>query len=404
MNMIQKKVRFFRKKLKNGMTVLFEKRETGVVSLAFATKYGAVNEGLNEKGIAHFIEHLLYKGTSKRNTQQISKEIESKGGVLNGFTSESITAFWAKIPSRHIGIALGVLGDMIKNPLFAEKEIEKERKVIFEEMKLYKDNPHLHVHDMILENLYSGTLGRPIIGSEKTLGSVNRVDLVKKFNEVYATDNLILCVVGDADFNRICNFAEKNFSKTKSKVSKPKFGLLNKSGIEKRKGIDQVNLVLAHHVPSAQNKKHYAAQVLNTILAGGMSSRLFSEIREKRNLAYSVKGSCNCDKEFGYDSIYVGTTKENIKLVKELILKEFKDVFKNLSEKELNEAKEQLIGNNKISQEDSQSQMLELLYGEMFGDPNEVYKFEKNIKSVKLKDVRAIANLKKYSFFALVPE
>jgi len=396
--------KFSRKKLKNGMTVVFEKRPgTGVLSLAFAVKYGGINESLNEKGISHFIEHLLYKGTKKRTTKQISEEIEKKGGVLNGFTSEQITAYWSKIPSKYLDIALEVLSDIIKNPLFDEKEVEKERQVILEEMKLYKDSPQLHVHDKIMSYLFGGTLGKNIMGTKKTLSSLNAAKLRKKFKEIYATENLILCAVGDTDFKKLCNFAEKTFPKTKSKIPKQKISLHNKKGIEKRRGIDQANLILAYHIPKATEKGNYAAQVLNAIMAGGMSSRLFSEIREKRNLAYSVKGSCNMDKDFGYNSIFVGTTKKNVGLVRRLILKEF-DKLKDLSEKELNEAKDQLIGNHKIGREDSQGQMLELLFGELFGDVKLIYEYEKRVKAVKLSEVKKIANFKDYSFFALVPK
>jgi len=143
------KSEFKRKVLKNGMTIIFEKRDVPVVSVAFAVRYGGINEDVSEKGIAHFIEHMLYKGTSKRNWKQIAEEIEKKGGDLSGFTSNIITAYWCKMPSKHLNIALDVLGDIIKNPKFDEKELEKERKVIFEEIKMHKDNPRLHVFDEI---------------------------------------------------------------------------------------------------------------------------------------------------------------------------------------------------------------------------------------------------------------
>jgi len=133
--------KFFRKVLKNGMTVLFEKRDIPVVSVAFAVRNGGVNESTNEKGISHFIEHMLYKGTPTRNAKKIAEEIERNGGDLNGFTAETITAYWCKMPSKHLDIALEVLSDMVKNSLFDEKEMEKERKVIFEEIKKYHDNP-----------------------------------------------------------------------------------------------------------------------------------------------------------------------------------------------------------------------------------------------------------------------
>jgi len=395
---------FYRKVLKNGMTVLLEKRNLPVVSVAFAVRAGGINETEEERGISHFIEHMLYKGTKKRNAQQIAEEIEKNGGELNGFTEEWITAYWCKMPSKNLNIALEVLSDMVKNPLFDEKEMEKERKVIFEEIKMRKDTPRIHVYDTIQCYLYNGILSTMLIGTEKSLLGINREKMLKKFKQIYTPDNMILCVVGDADIDEVANFAEKNFSAVKGSV--PGFDIIlnNKQKIEKRKGIDQANLIFAYHAPFAGDKKHYAALALNTILAGGMSSRLFGEIREKRNLAYAVKGETNITKDYSYNLIYVGTTKENVEKVKEIILQEFEKVSEGLTQKEINQVKEQLIGNYDISMEDSQLQMVGLLASEINGDAREFYEFEKNIKEVKLEDVKGLAKLKDYSFYALVPE
>ena len=396
--------KFYRKVLSNGMTIILEKRDLPIVAVAFAVRNGGINETPSEKGISHFIEHMLYKGTPTRNSKQIAEEIEKKGGELNGFTDELITAYWCKMPHHYLNVALEVLSDMIKNPLFDEKELEKERKVIFEEIKMRRDMPHIYVMDKIESELYTGTLGKSLIGTYETMSSIDRKKIIKKFNQVYTPNNFILCVVGDANFDEIVEFAQNNFGNRKGKVPNVKFSPKNGSSIEKRKGIDQANLVFAYHVPLAKNKKSYAAVVLSTLMAGGMSSRLFSEIREKRNLAYSVKGDSDVFNKFAYNLIWVGTTKDNIKVVKELILQEFKKVSKELSEKELNEVKEQIIGNYHISQEESQTQMINLLMHEIDGDAREFYDFEKNIRDVKLKDVKELAKIKKYSFLALIPE
>jgi len=400
------KEKFRKKVLKNGMTILFEKRDLPIVSVAFAVRNGGIHETLNEKGISHFIEHMLYKGTKKRNVKQIAEDIEKKGGELNGFTSDISTAYWCKMPSQHIDVALDVLSDLIKNPLFDEKELEKERKVIFEEIKMYEDNPRAHTLTEIQKNLFTGTLGIPLIGTIKTMQGITREQMVKKFEEVYSPNNLVLSVVGDADFNKIVKFAEENFGDKKRKIPTQKIGLVNKTKIEKRKGINQANLVFAYHVPVVSDEKSYAARVLSTILAGGMSSRLFSEIREKRNLAYAVKGDSDINKDFAFNYIYVGTMPENVKKVKEIIVKELKEVSKNLTEEELKQAKEQIIGNHNISIEDSQSQMVNLLYAEFNSRAELFYDFEKNISKVNLEDVKELAKKasEKYSFFALVPE
>jgi len=404
--MIDLRKNFQKKVLKNGMTLLFEKRNVPVVSVAFAVRAGGINEGVSEKGISHFIEHLLYKGTKTRTSKQIAEEIEKNGGELNGFTSEEITAYFCKMPSKHLDIALNVLADIIKNPVFDEKELEKERKVIFEEIKMYKDNPQMHSISEIQKLLYTGTLEINLTGTFESMNSIDRKKIIEKFKQIYEPNNFILSVVGDADFEQIVNFAEKNFENTKSQIPKQNFELKNENKLEEREGVDQANLIFAYHVPTASEDKCYAAKILSSLMTGGMSSRLFEQIREKRNLAYAVSGDSNINRDFAYNLIYVGTMSENVKKVKELILKEFEKVSVKLNEEELKKIKEQLIGNYQISMEDSQTQMINLLVSEIQGDAKDFYEFEKNISKVKLEDVKSLAKkaITEHSFFALVPK
>jgi predicted Zn-dependent peptidase len=238
------------------------------------------------------------------------------------------------------------------------------------------------------------------------MSSIDRKKLVSRFDEVYQPNNMILCVVGDADFEEIVKFAEKNFEFKKGSVPSFKITPLNKMKIENRKGIDQSNLVFAYHVPVSKDKKNYAAQILNTLMAEGMSSILFLEIREKRNLAYAVKGDSNINRDFAYNLVLVGTTKDNVEIVKKIIIEEFDEVSKNLAEKKLNEIKEQVIGNHQISMEDSQGQMTGLIFSEINGKAEDFYDYEKNIRNVKLEDVKELAKnaAENYSFVALVPE
>lgn len=400
------KNKFYRKVLKNGMTILLEKRDLPIVSVAIAVRNGGINEVAEEKGISHFIEHLLYKGTKKRNAKQIAEEIEKNGGDLNGFTEENITAFWCKMPSDKLNIALNVLSDMVKNPRFEKKELEKERKVIFEEIKLYHDSPQAHILHDLNTVLFEPPFGIPLIGTKETLSKMNREEIIKKFKKVYTPNNLILCVVGNCNFEKLVSFAERNFGDQKNDVPQLEIKKKNEIRIEKRKGIDQANLVFAFHSPLSTEKNSYVSSVLMTALAGGMSSRLFTEIREKRNLAYAVKGECASTKKFGYSLIYVGTTKENVKKVKELIIKELKKISKKFPKKEFNDVKKQIIGNYKISMEDSQEQMTNLLGFELDGNAEEYYQIEKKVKVVKISDVKKLAKSAsdKFSFFALVPE
>lgn len=402
------KINFKKKVLENGFTILYEKRNIPVVSVSIAVRSGGINERLDEKGISHFIEHMLYKGTKKRSAKKIAEEIEKNGGELNGFTAESITCFWCKMPSIHLKVALDVLTDLVKNPKFDDVEIEKERKVIFEEIKMRRDSPRHYVYDKIQSLLYTGTLGTDLIGNQKTMNSIGKAELLKRFKEVYVPENMILTVVGDAEFDTIVSWAKKHFSsKRKKKVFNASFNLKNEVVTEERKGIDQANLVLAYHSPLANDDLIHAEHVLITLLAGGLSSRLFSEIREKRNLAYTIHGDIDSDSKYSHSVIFVGTKKKNIEKVKALILKEYEKIAKSLTEKELKQIKEQLIGNYQISMEDSQSQMAHLLSEEIDSDARDFYKFVEKISKVKLKDVKKLASRVKegnYSFFALVPE
>ena len=398
---------FNKKVLKNGMTILFEKRNLPIVSVAFAARAGGINEKMEEKGISHFIEHMLFKGTKKRpSNNAVAGEIEKKGGEINGGTDDEVTFYHCKIPSEHLNVALDVFSDIVKNPLLDEKELEKERKVIFEEIKMNHDNPLLHVFKEIQKALYEEPFGYPRIGNYKTMNSIDRKKLFDKFKKFYSPDNLILCVVGDANFEEIVSFAEKTFGTGKKEVPKLEIKTKNEEKIEKRKGIDQAHVVFAYHVPFGEDKKKYSAMILSTLMAGGLSSRLFEEIREKRNLAYAIKGDYDIGRYFGNNFIYIGTMPENVEIVKKLILEEFEKVSRDLGEKELNDIKEQMIGNYHIAMEDSQSQMINLIYSEVHGNAENFYDFDKRISEVKLEDVKNLAKnvAKNYSFFALVPE
>ncbi len=401
---------FFQKKLKNGMKIILEQRpDSGVVSLVFAVRHGGIHEGENERGLSHFIEHLLYKGTKKRNSRQISEAIEKNGGVLNGFTDEELTAFWCKMPADKLDVGFEVLSDMILNPLFDGGEIEKERKVIFEEIKMRRDRPDIYIADNVQKVLYDGVLADNTIGTEESLGGMNRDFILNRFNQIYGSQNLIFCIVGDvkkSKFLEICTFCEKNFRRTKFIVGRPETPLKNSELIEKREGLNQAQLGFAYHLPRANEKESYAANILSTILSGGMSSRIFQEIREKRNLAYSIKGGYNAGRAFGYGAIFIGASPDKIFKIKEILMAELADVAKNLSDNEFRQAVQQIIGQSKISKEESQGQMLDLLYNEIWSDDaSRSYDYEKNIGRVEIQEVKKLAkSAERYSFIALIPK
>ncbi len=397
-------MKLLRKKLKNGMTVIMEKRSLPVVSFCIANKFGASFEGSDIKGIAHFIEHLLFTGTDKRTHEDISREIEKRGGILNAFTAHEVTNFWFKMPSKHLFEGMDIIIDMLNNSIIDEEKFEKEKKVILEEIKMYHDDPRRQVIEMVESNLYDKPFNELIIGNKKTVSSLKRDFVYKYYKERYCPSNYVAVIVGDADFDKVCEKLERAFEKKEFEFKPVSIRKMNRESVEERGNIDQAHFAFAIHAPKVESKDYSALEVLNAYLAGGMSAKLFLEIREKRGLAYSVSGNIVSEKNYGYYVIYVGTTKEALPEVKKLILEGFDKVSK-MSEKELEEAKERLIGLRQVSSEESADVMNYLLSTELYeGNADKYYEYEKKIREVKLEDVKRIAKISNYSSAAIVPK
>ena len=396
---------FFRRKLKNGMTVIMEKRELPVVSFSITNKFGAGYENSKIKGVAHVIEHLVFTGTKTRTSEQISREIEKRGGILNAFTAHEVTSFWFKLPSEHLFFGLDVLSDMLTEPIFDKQKFEKEKKVIIEEIKMYHDEPRSHAFEMIEKNLFEKPFGDLIIGSRESVGGLDRDFVAKYFKENYNPENFIVTIVGSANFDEVCKYLEKKFKGNGKKMGKVKVKKKNGESVETREDIDQAHVVFASHAPLMGDKGYYALDVMNAYLADGMSSKLFMEIREKRGLAYTVRGSTNAEKNYSYYTVYVGTRKDAFEEVKKLILEGIKNVDK-MTELDLSEAKERVIGLKKITTEESSGVMNELMYSEITGKAEEYYDYDNKIRAVKLADVKKVAKdlIKEYSFASVVPK
>ncbi len=390
--------------LKNGLTILHEKRDVPVTTVMLGTKFGAIYESETEKGIAHYIEHLCFKGTKKRTTRQIAFELEKVGGLLNAFTSDEETAYHVKLPSDYLELAMDVIFDIFFNPLFPEVEVKKEGNVICEELRMYNDNPRLHVIDKIKSSLYKGSFGMGIGGTEKTVRTITRDQLLEKHKQVYNPENSILVVVGNNNFEDIVKFAEQFCPERKGEQLKiPKIEFQNLKIKETRKDIQQANLTIGVHFPKMSDKERYISEIVGTFLGGGMSSKLFTEVREKRGLAYAVKTDIDNGKEYGYLIIYIGTDREKVDEVIKICIEELKKV-KNISEEELEDTKKQLIGNYEIESEDSAKTALHLILEEISGNAKDYYEYEKNINSVTLKDVKEfVSKIKDYSYYALTP-
>ena len=397
--------KFTRKKLKNGMTVLFEKRDLPLVSLCIANPFGGAFEESKIKGIAHFIEHLVFTGTKTRTHEDISREIEKKGGILNAFTANEVTSFWFKMPSEHVMAGLEILTDMLNNAVMKEEKFEKEKKVIIEEIKMYHDDPARNVYDKIESGLYENPFGENIIGSAKSINALKRDFVFKFFKDNYNPENFVVVVVGNVDIDKVYAFLEKNFRGNGKKSKLVEIKKKYNEDIEERVGIDQAHFVIGMHAPRIGSQGHAALEVLNAYLADGMSSKLFLKIREEKGLAYNVRGGISAEKSYSYYTIYAGTRKDVIDEVKKEIIDGFKNIDK-MNEKELEEAKQRVIGLKKVSSEESASVMNELLFAELAGKAEDYYTYEEKIRSVKIGDVKKLAKelIKNYSIAAIVPK
>jgi len=398
-------VEFFKRKLKNGMTVLFEKRGLPLVSFSITNRFGGAFEKSEVKGIAHFIEHLVFTGTKTRTHEDISREIEKKGGILNAFTAQEVTSFYFKLSSEHLFSGLDILIDILKNPRFDKEKFEKEKKVILEEIKMYKDDPQKHVFELIERAMFEKPFGEGIIGSEETIKKMDRNFVYEYFRKNYSPENYIITVVGDCDLDKVCSHLEKNFDKIGGRYENEKIVKKNGEIIEERAGIDQVNFIFAVHAPLAGSKEYYMLNVLDAYLADGMSSRLFLEIREKRGLVYSIKSSIIAEKGYSYYLIYAGTTRESVNDVRKIILEEFSKISE-MKEKDLKEAKERVIGLKKVESEESSGVMNTLLFCELSAGAEEYYKYDDKIRDVKLEDVKKLAKelVKEYSVAMVLPK
>jgi len=391
---------FYKKILDNGVTVLFEKRNIPVVSLSINVNNGGEFEHAEEKGISHFIEHFVFKGTKKRTSEELAKEVEKKGGILNASTSEEMTSFFAKLPARHFKQGFDILSDVFFNPAFSKETFEKEKKVILEEIRMFNDNPMLHVADKIKSLLYEKPFGLSIAGDFNTVRSISREQLLQKYNTCFK-HRVIISGVGKGNFHEICDFASK-FPKCSPESIAQELTKLNKEDFEKRKGINQAHFIFGFHSPRIFEQERYLNSLVMMYLSGGMSSILNTEIREKRGLAYVVHPEIEAERNYGYSTIYVGTEKKNLKKVRELILKGFKNLSK-IKKTDFEQTKEQMIGLKQIGEEDSLNVMNSLAIEELGNNVEDYYKFEERIKALKLEDVNNF-KLKSFSSFSLVPE
>ncbi|HPL53926.1 MAG TPA: pitrilysin family protein [Bacillota bacterium] len=357
---------FQKELLKNGIRIVTEEIPyVNSVSIGLWIKAGSRYESIENNGISHFIEHMLFKGTKKRSAKEIANSIDKIGGQLNAFTSKECTCLYAKVLDAHFDIALDVLADMFFNSNFDHEDIEKEKGVVLEEINMYEDSPEDLVHDLFSQTVWSGnSLGMPVLGTESSLGNLKREKILDYFNNNYIPQNIVISVVGNIKHTDAVKNVREYFEKSKPgnreaiQTLTPNF---EPEYMFKNKLTEQVHLCMGFVGVDIKSEAYYPMLILNNIFGGAMSSRLFQKIREDRGLAYSVFSYPSSFVDCGLFSIYAGSKPCNLKSVAELIMEEINILKeKGITEEELYDSKEQLKGSYILGLESTSGRMISI--------------------------------------------
>lgn len=384
--------------LDNGIRLVSEEIDhVRSVSLGLWVEGGSRDEQAKTNGAAHFIEHMLFKGTTRRSSFDIATAVDSVGGVMNAFTGKELTSYSIKVPDHRLELAVDLLADIVTNSRFAEGDIEREREVILQEIKMVEDTPDEYIHDIFDGLIWKGhPLGMPILGSKERVASFRRNDLLSFFSGRYRGERIVVTAAGRLKHGRLVELVEKGFAALPPtgprKVEKAPRAC---PGVEVRgKELEQVHLVVGVPAPSALSEERYAAFLLNALLGGSMSSWLFQEIREKRGLAYAVSSTFLPYRDTGVFLIYAATGAESVGEVYALVL-EGMDRFsaRLLPPKKLSDAKELLKGNLLMGMESTDTRMSTLARNEIyFGRHLPVEEVVDRLNAVGRQEIRDLAS------------
>ena len=401
--------------LKNGVRVLSE-RIPSVRSVSVGVWVAACSrdERAAERGISHFIEHMVFKGTRKRRMHHIARRMESVGGYLNAFTAKEYTCYYARALDEHLARAIDTVCDLILFPTLPEKEIEKEKGVILEEMKMYEDNPEELVFDRFESVVYDGhALGAPVIGYPQTVQSFDREMLCDYMRSHYVPDRVVLVVAGNADHDDIVRIAEDMLGEmpvAERPIRRaPVNGYVPHDFVESRP-IQQAHFVMGARGLSVRNEDRVAFSVLNTLLGGGMSSRLNQNVREKYGFCYNIGSFANMHSDSGDFGVYAASDVRKMERVKKLIRKELRYFVEvPIGSRTLNEAKNQLRGAMMLGLEGMSNRMMGIGRQELyFGRYLTLDEISDAIGKVTVEDVQRVASMlfkgDQLSTAALVPE
>lgn len=384
--------------LDNGMTLVLENTSSvRSICLGVWVKAGAVYETPDQGGISHFIEHMLFKGTRKHTARQIAEAMDSIGGQINAFSAKEFTCFFAKVRDQHMEMVVSLLADMLNNSLFDAEEIEREKNVVIEEIKMYEDAPDELIHDIFSQSLWkTHPIGQPILGTAESVGSISREKVMKYYSRNYVPSNMLITAVGNFKIPAFTSLVKKYFKFGERADFVPKKVSVPKFSIEKQvreKNVEQVHLVLGAPGINETDPDRYKLYVLNSIFGGSMSSRLFQEIRENRGLAYSIFSYATLYKMTGLFAVYAGCGYKDCDTVTRLIIDEIEKLKnKEVTRTELNRAREQLKGNIILSLESINSRMNRMGRNEIyFNRQIPIDEVLDNIDAVSAQDVAFMA-------------
>lgn len=368
------------------------------VSVGIWVKAGSRYERAPENGIAHFIEHMLFKGTANRSAEAIAREIDSIGGNLDAFTSKELVCFNGKMLDEHLPLGFDILADLVLNPMFRDEDIEKERGVILEELKAEFDNPEFMVHDIFSEHFWKGNpLGRPILGSNQTVKKFDQKMIREYFGTFYAPSNLVITAAGHLEHDKFLGLVEERFGVLPAKsemLAQPANEPTSTIQLKNKKSLEQTHLCLGVPFVDISHPMRYAAYTLNTVLGGSMSSRLFQNVREKRGLAYTVLSEQYLYRDAGCLSVYAGTATESVPELLRLTLAEFRDLKEHpVPADELRRAKDNLKGSLMLGLESTGSRMSHIarqhIYYNGFATMDELLE---RTEAVTAQQIQALAN------------
>jgi predicted Zn-dependent peptidase len=357
--------------LSNGIRILTEDMPSMVSStIGIWVENGSRYEVPRDNGLSHFIEHLLFKGTKKRTAAQIAEEIDAVGGVLNAFTGKEYTCYYAKVLGDDLQMATELLADIFLESVFDQDEIVRERQVVIQEISQAEDTPDDFIHDLFSLDFWKGhALALPIFGSPATVNTFNREEVVTFMAERYRAERIFISAAGQVDHDELVRQCERLFNSVAGNgkpdvITSPS---VHPSVLNQQKDLEQAHIVMGGPGLAYTDPLRYASYVLNTALGGGMSSRLFQEVREKRGRVYSIYSFMTSCADVGYVAIYAGTNPEWVDEVIEVTLGEVKKVLRDgLTAVELDRAKSQIKGNMLLGMESTDSRMNRLARNEIY--------------------------------------